>query len=432
MSRGYWGEMPSSMAAAGTASAGVDIDAMATKSPSIQVTAPHLHQPSAQQKPQVLLLQPELCRPDRTSLHTIDLLKHCRQIRGKMSTFQNQHESTKSDDGFSRPRLPPLPAQPQIVKDEKMASSIPVITGIRQRPGCPRLQLRDGNVEIDSSVARQLTRRAAATICAHSGYDTSQESSLETLTDVLQEFLANTCKLLRVAVDREAHTGQTGFQDPLTQVFYEIGVGSRETLFNFWKTRIRDYHDRVTKRTEELREKYEEMQNPNYQMHAHDEKSPRVKEESLSDASFYDPQSHSQDEVLENQSESSSSEVPSNQPLSFHSLGNMELDDATAAVPGSAIGGGGESVEVAEEEEGGNWYGVKEEDAGEAVGSTGIKREVISGDESSQDVKAEETIIQGSPSLGGQVPSHNLNTDSTSPTDKKIQLQMPPRKKKKK
>ena len=39
-----------------------------------------------------------------------------------------------------------------------------------------------------------------------------QESSLETLTDVLQEYQMKVCKLLRAAVDREAMTGYTGFQ----------------------------------------------------------------------------------------------------------------------------------------------------------------------------------------------------------------------------
>ena len=40
----------------------------------------------------------------------------------------------------------------------------------------------------------------------------SQESAVETLADVLQEYLIKVCKLLRAAVDREALTGSTGFQ----------------------------------------------------------------------------------------------------------------------------------------------------------------------------------------------------------------------------
>lgn len=409
------------------------------KSQTVQVKVPHLHQPSTQQKPHIHPLQSELCRPDHTSLHTIDLLKHCRQIRTRILTFQHQQDSIKSEDRFIHARLPTLPPEPQMAAPDKSSTSIPVITGIRVRPGCPRLKLRDGSIEIDAGVARQLSHRAVATVCAHSGYDSSQESSLETLTDVLQEFLSSTCKLLRVAVDREAHTGQTGFQDVLSQVLHEIGVGSQHALIEFWKTRVRDYHDRIVKQTEDIREKYEDMKNPNYQ----EDKSPRVKEEPLSDASFHDPQSQSQslDDAAEIQSETSSSETPSNQPLSFHSLSAMELDDSGA---GSTAGNGDRSREVVDENSTSEWYssGVKEEEeednngeeidttAGGGVGS--VKREILSGDENSQDVKIEDAVIEDSP-LGSEMPGgHTLDVDTTSPGERKIQLHMPPRKKKKK
>ncbi|XP_030833007.1 STAGA complex 65 subunit gamma [Strongylocentrotus purpuratus] len=429
---GHWGEMSGSIVSPVTSSV-VDMEALAMKSQSVQVKVPHLHQPSAQQKPQVHQLQSELCRPDVTSLHSIDLLKHCRQIRTRMLTHQHQQESSKGEDRFSSARLPPLPPQPQVQSSDK--SSIPVVTGLRERPGCPRLKLADGSIEIDAGTARQLSCRAVATICSHNGYDSSQESSLETLSDVLQEFLCNTCKLLRVAVDREAHTGHTGFQDTLSQVFHEIGVGSTQTLINFWKTRIQDYHDRILKQTEEIREKYEDMKNPNYQ--SQDDKSPRVKEEPMSDASFHDPQSQPKDDVAENHSETSSSETPSNQPLSFHGLGGMDLDDSGGAVTVVEAGERGEEGVV--DESSNEWYaGVKEEDNGEDVGSTaagmgGVKRELMSGDdENSQDVKIEETVIGESP-LGSQLTtSHTLDVDTTSPVEKKIHLNMPPRKKKKK
>ncbi|XP_041465203.1 STAGA complex 65 subunit gamma-like isoform X2 [Lytechinus variegatus] len=432
---GHWGEMSGSIVSPLTSSM-VDMETLAMKSQSVQVKVPHLHQPSAQQKPQIHQLQSELCRPDVTSLHSIELLKHCRQIRTRMLTHHHHQESSKGEERFSNTRLPPLPPQPQIQTTDK--PSIPVITGIKARPECPRLKLPDGSVEIDAGIARQLTCRAVATICSHSGYDSSQESSLETLTDVLQEFLCNTCKLLRVAVDREALTGHTGFQDTLTQVFHEIGVGSTQTLISFWKTRIRDYHDRILKQTEDIRGKYEDMKNPNYQ--PQDDKSPRVKEEPLSDISFHDSQSQPHDDSHENNSETSSSETPSNQPLSFHSLSGMDLDDSSGAV--TVVERGGERREGEEEEvdeSSSEWYqGVKEEDNGEdasssSAGIAGVKRELMSGeDENAQDVKIEEAIIGESPLISHLQTSHALDVDNTSPVEKKIHLNMPPRKKKKK
>lgn len=49
---GHWGEMSGSIVSPVTSSV-VDMEALAMKSQSVQVKVPHLHQPSAQQKPQV-------------------------------------------------------------------------------------------------------------------------------------------------------------------------------------------------------------------------------------------------------------------------------------------------------------------------------------------------------------------------------------------
>lgn len=77
---------------------------------------------------------------------------------------------------------------------------------------------------------------------AHVGFESANESVLETLTDLAHEHYLRITKLLRVAVDREACQGSTPFPDVVEQVFHEVGIGSVLALQSFWQTRIKDYH----------------------------------------------------------------------------------------------------------------------------------------------------------------------------------------------
>lgn len=81
-----------------------------------------------------------------------------------------------------------------------------------------------------------------ATVLAHAGFESAQESVLETLTDLVHEHYLRLTRLLRVAVDREARLGASPFPDVVEQVFHEVGIGSVLALQRFWQVRIKDYH----------------------------------------------------------------------------------------------------------------------------------------------------------------------------------------------
>lgn len=81
-----------------------------------------------------------------------------------------------------------------------------------------------------------------ATVLAHAGFESAQESVLETLTDLVHEHYLRITRLLRVAVDREARLGASPFPDVVEQVFHEVGIGSVLALQRFWQVRIKDYH----------------------------------------------------------------------------------------------------------------------------------------------------------------------------------------------
>lgn len=84
--------------------------------------------------------------------------------------------------------------------------------------------------------------QSVATVLAHAGFESAQESVLETLTDLVHEHYLRLTRRLRVAVDREARLGASPFPDVVEQVFHEVGIGSVLALQRFWQVRIKDYH----------------------------------------------------------------------------------------------------------------------------------------------------------------------------------------------
>lgn len=123
-----------------------------------------------------------------------------------------------------------------------------------------------------------------ATVLAHAGFQSAQESVLETLTDLVHEHYLRLSRLLRVAVDREARLGATPFPDVVEQVFHEVGIGSVLALQRFWQVRIKDYHSYMLQVSKDLSEEYERLVNPEKALE--DSKPPKIKEEPMSDISF--------------------------------------------------------------------------------------------------------------------------------------------------
>lgn len=96
--------------------------------------------------------------------------------------------------------------------------------------------------ELSWPSCRQLLYQSVATVLAHAGFESANESVLETLTDLVHEHYLRITRRLRVAVDREARLGASPFPDVVEQVFHEVGVGSVLALQRFWQVRIKDYH----------------------------------------------------------------------------------------------------------------------------------------------------------------------------------------------
>ncbi|XP_070543161.1 STAGA complex 65 subunit gamma-like [Ptychodera flava] len=263
-----WGDLPGPSSPAVSV---VEVELPFVQPQPMEIEAPRLHQPS-QQRSTVTQLPAELCQQDPISIHTIQLLKHNRKVRSMISLAQQHHH--QQDHKSTEKELSRLPSLPTPLTPSR---------GVRPWENSERLQM--DTIELHDATVRQLTRRAVATICAHAGFENCQESVLETLTDALGDYNQKVCQLLRYAVDREALTGSTGFQDVLQQVFHEIGISSFKTLQVFWETRIRNYHKQVHNRALQLRQEYEKHRNPKGRSNE-DHNNVRIKEEPLSEIQF--------------------------------------------------------------------------------------------------------------------------------------------------
>ena len=65
--------------------------------------------------------------------------------------------------------------------------------------------------------------------------------ALDTLTDVMGNFLSNFCKIMRINADRLRESGSLSFQDVLDQSLHQCGMRGKAELHQFWKRNVSDY-----------------------------------------------------------------------------------------------------------------------------------------------------------------------------------------------
>ncbi|KAM4542115.1 STAGA complex 65 subunit gamma isoform 2-T6 [Odontesthes bonariensis] len=269
----YWGEIPGP---AGAPPSRSSFDLLQREFRSVEMQDPPLHQPSAQRpRPTTMLDIPS--EPCSLTIHTVQLCQHARRLRALLAAAQAQ--SSASSEGGSRmeeadANLPLRPPTPPVMPDDLL----PVDSKV------PRQPFKLCHSDPESDFYKQLLYQSVATVLAHAGFESAQESVLETLTDLVHEHCLRLTRLLRVAVDREARLGASPFPDVVEQVFHEVGIGSVLALQRFWQVRIKDYHSYMLQVCKDLSEEYERLVNPEKALE--DSKPPRIKEEPMSDISF--------------------------------------------------------------------------------------------------------------------------------------------------
>lgn len=280
----YWGEIPASSSQASRSS----FDLLQREFRTVEVQDPPLHQPSAN-KPRHTTMLDIPSEPCSLTIHTIQLIQHNRRLRGLIAAGQapNQQPTEGVKVEESEP-LPPRPVTPLLPDDLRpMDSKVPKVP-FQLRHSDPESDFYRGKgepvTELSWNSCRQLLYQSVATGLAHAGFDSANESVLETLTDIAHEYCLKFTKLLRFTVDREARLGQTPFPDVMEQVFHEMGIGSVLTLQKFWQQRIKDYHSYMLQSSKQLSEEYEKLVSP--EKASEDTKPLKIKEEPVSDIAF--------------------------------------------------------------------------------------------------------------------------------------------------
>nr|XP_033792751.1 STAGA complex 65 subunit gamma [Geotrypetes seraphini]XP_033792752.1 STAGA complex 65 subunit gamma [Geotrypetes seraphini]XP_033792754.1 STAGA complex 65 subunit gamma [Geotrypetes seraphini]XP_033792755.1 STAGA complex 65 subunit gamma [Geotrypetes seraphini] len=280
----YWGEIPVSSSQTSRSS----FELLQREFRTVEVQDPPLHQPSAHKpRPTTMLDIPS--EPCSLTIHTIQLIQHIRRLRSLIAATQaqgqQQAEGIKTEESEplpTRPISPPLPDD-LLPLDNKVAW-----LSFHLRHSDPDSDFYRGKgepvTELSWTSCRQLLYQSVATVLAHTGFDSANESVLETLTDIAHEYCLKFTKLLRFAVDREARLGQTPFSDVMEQVFHEMGIGSVLSLQQFWQHRIKDYHSYMLQVSKQLSEEYESIIHP--EKATEDLKPVKIKEEPVSDITF--------------------------------------------------------------------------------------------------------------------------------------------------
>ncbi|XP_063080030.1 STAGA complex 65 subunit gamma [Engraulis encrasicolus] len=290
----YWGEIPAVTASPGRSS----FDLLQREFRQVEMQDPPLHQPSAPRpRPTTMLDIPS--EPCGHTIHTVQLCQHARRLRSLLATAQQGQQqpplaatttadgqsALKTEEGEPLPPRPPTPTMPDdLLPPENKTPRLP----FQLRHSNPESDFYKGKgepvTELSWPSCRQLLYQSVATVLAHAGFESAQESVLETLTDLVHEHYLRLSWLFRTAVDREAQQGATPFPDVVEQVFHEVGIGSVMALQRFWQSRIKDYHTYMLQVTRDLSEEYERVVNPEKALE--DSKPTRVKDEPLSDIAF--------------------------------------------------------------------------------------------------------------------------------------------------
>ena len=211
-----------------------------------------LHQPSQEKTSTFQILPLELCRSDPLVLHTIRLLQHQRTILQLIARAQ----SIGSDGGV----LPACPAPPADIQTDKknIKQSFlnffpPEVTPFT----CAQKQSQ--KLEVESSTARLILRKAVATTCAHAGFTDTTESVLRVLTDVTHEFFSKFTCVLRNNTDQMMISKNTPFHDVVEKTLRDIDMGSMTDLHGLYKEGVVSYHAKVRQKTLQLHQHYQNI-----------------------------------------------------------------------------------------------------------------------------------------------------------------------------
>ncbi|RZC27669.1 STAGA complex 65 subunit gamma-like [Asbolus verrucosus] len=116
--------------------------------------------------------------------------------------------------------------------------------------------------ELSKTIVRQVLRKSIATICAHIGYETSQQSAIDILSDVLQDFFKKISHHVQITIEDEEKRQMAGFPHVIERVLTEIGMGGVKGLNDYYQSQVIKYIGVLENRCKELNEQYQALSIP--------------------------------------------------------------------------------------------------------------------------------------------------------------------------
>lgn len=221
-----------------------------------------IHQPCEQKGTDLCKVPAECSKMNGLMLHTIQLLQHNKALQDLMKTANQQIEQDNEldfDGTVALPSAPQIPEQPE--RTEKHGFSYP-FRYMEKTFSCFSQGEGPEPFRLNSNIAKKILRKSVATILAHIGYDMTSNCVLDTLTDVVEQYIKKFTHLLRITVDQEVMCGSAAFPDAMEHVFYDMGMGSMTTLHGFYETRILKYHEYMLDAYNDLQDEYASLSLP--------------------------------------------------------------------------------------------------------------------------------------------------------------------------
>lgn len=182
--------------------------------------------------------------------HTIQLHAYARQLTAILDQTENAVFEGARLDPLSLPSLPPEPDlkiehewNPPINFLEKTYCDFSLGKGPSILPFSPESH----NKALSQCVAISF---------GHVGIATCTNTALNAVTDALDHYMTNFCKLMRSVVDKEAGGLKSGYSDVISKVLAELNVGN---LHDFYDKRVIGYHKRIKSKCEDLRNQCEAL-----------------------------------------------------------------------------------------------------------------------------------------------------------------------------
>ncbi|KAJ8941137.1 hypothetical protein NQ318_004256 [Aromia moschata] len=111
--------------------------------------------------------------------------------------------------------------------------------------------------ELSDILVKKILSKCVAVMFAHIGFETTHQSVMDLLTDVLESFFQKfCCKVADAIEDEDKGVNQTGFPNAVERVLTETGMGGVKGLNDYYQNSVVKYISVLQKRCKELNDYY--------------------------------------------------------------------------------------------------------------------------------------------------------------------------------